>query len=52
MESVSKILDAISAESRAAADRILENGRNNAAEMRKLSDREAQLAEERIIAEA
>ena len=52
MESVSKILDAISAESRAAADRILENGRNNAAEMRKLSDREAQLAEEKIIAEA
>ena len=52
MESVSKILYAISAESRAAADRILENGRNNAAEMRKLSDREAQLAEERIIAEA
>lgn len=52
MESVSKILDAISAESRAAADRILENGRNNAAEMRKLYDREAQLAEERIIAEA
>ena len=52
MESVSKILDAISAESRAAADRILENGRNNAAEMRKLYDREAQLAEEKIIAEA
>ena len=52
MESISKILDAISEESRAAAARILENGRNSAEELKKLYDREAQIAEEGIIAEA
>lgn len=52
MESVSKILDAISAEGRAAAGRILEDGRNNAAEMRKFYDREACTAEEKLLEEA
>lgn len=52
MESISKILDAISAESRAEADKIIENGASSSREMRKLYEKEADMSRESIIKEA
>lgn len=52
MDNISKILDAISAESRAEADKILEAGAKNAEEVLKLYREEAGMEEESILKKA
>lgn len=52
MESISKILDAITAEGKADAKKIAENGRKNAAEAYRLYEREAGISEEAILGKA
>lgn len=49
MESISKIIDAISAEGEAAAEKILESSRKSAEETIKLYKKEARIDEEEII---
>lgn len=52
MESISKILDAISAEGKADAEKIAESGRKNAEEIYHLYEREAGISEKNILSRA
>ncbi|MDO4485658.1 MAG: V-type ATP synthase subunit E [Bacillota bacterium] len=52
MEGISKILDAISREGSAAADKILENGRHKADEIKNYYDKEAHAAADKKLREA
>lgn len=52
MESISKILDAITAEGEAEAEKILENGRKSAEEAFKLYEKEARMDEDDIFEKA
>lgn len=52
MESISKILDAITAEGEAEAEKILENGRKSAEETFKLYEKEARMDEDDIFEKA
>lgn len=52
MDSISKILDAITAEGDAEAEKILENGKKNAEEAFKLYEKEARIDEDDIFEKA
>lgn len=52
MNNISKILDAVSAEGKAEADKILENGEKNAQEVLKLYREEASIEEAAILKKA
>lgn len=52
MESISKILKAISAEGRSSAEKIIENGRNSAEKLTAAYDREARIAADKILDKA
>ena len=52
MESISKILDAISAQSLAETDKIMESSRQEAEELQKLYEKEALKARDNILSKA
>ena len=49
MESISKILDAISAEAKSEADQIAQNGRKSTEEVLRLYQKEAAIERENIL---